>query len=87
MKFIDRISQNADDKQTEEFAFLNEEHSIKAESDILGLKRDIAKIKRDIENSKSCKHLSLNDVYELDCKLELLKRKLKAFRAYKKELF
>jgi hypothetical protein len=87
MKFIERISQDSDAKKIEEFNFLNKENSINLESEILSLKRSISSTKRKLESHKSQHHLSFSDIYEAECEIKLSQAKLKAFGAYKKELF
>ena len=87
MKYIQRLLKTDEEKATEEHGFLNEENKIKLESSILDLKRTISKLKRELESSKSKRHLSFDDIYDIECAIELSKRKLKQFRAYNKELF
>lgn len=87
MKYLDLISQGAEETAKSNNALVAEEASLATQSAILNCKREISQATMHLANSKKATPFNIIDVIGATNTLQLLERKLNVLNELHKELF
>lgn len=86
-KYIDRLNESTEQKNTANNFLSAEESQISLQSEQLRCKKELASLKNQLESLKGCKPLNIKSIYDINNRVSLLERELAFYDNLMKELF
>lgn len=87
MKYLDRLNQTAEETAKSNNELIAEEKHLDIQRESFECKKQISVQLRAIEDLKSSKGFTAKSLYQLECKVQLLKRELEYYNNLIQELF